>query len=296
MSFLLLGGGRERRSDRPRGSRHRQVDAARLSRPAGGRGLTVLSAHLLEAEAELPFAGLSDLLRPVLPLLDRLPGPQAGALSGALALGPAHTRRPVRRSRCDARHPRRRGRGRPATRRRGRCPLARRAVARGAALRGAPPRPGGHRDRARFARPSVARRRRHRPSRTDRTRGRRGPSADRLVQASRQPKRPRAADRGHSRQPLAILEALDGLSDTQLDGTELIAGPLPVGGTLGHSRRRPGEVLRQGSDPARVRDAPFVGDPATFDAHRWVGVKSDRLLEQVGKSSSSVRTASSCGE
>ena len=51
-------------------------------------GFTVLHARPLEAESELAFAGLSDLLRPVLRLLDRLPGPQAAALSGALALGP----------------------------------------------------------------------------------------------------------------------------------------------------------------------------------------------------------------
>jgi hypothetical protein len=48
----------------------------------------VLRARPLEAESELAFAGLSDLLRPVLRLLGRLPGPQAAALSGALALGP----------------------------------------------------------------------------------------------------------------------------------------------------------------------------------------------------------------
>src|SRR5205085_3600757 len=55
---------------------------------ARAEGFTVLSAHPLEAETELPFAGLSDLLQPLLPLLDRLPGHQAAVLSGALALGP----------------------------------------------------------------------------------------------------------------------------------------------------------------------------------------------------------------
>ena len=47
-----------------------------------------LRACPLEAEAELAFAGLSELLRPVLHLLGRIPGPQEAALSGALALGP----------------------------------------------------------------------------------------------------------------------------------------------------------------------------------------------------------------
>jgi DNA-binding CsgD family transcriptional regulator len=48
----------------------------------------LLRARPLEAESELPFAGLSELLRPVLHLLHRIPRPQEAALSGALALGP----------------------------------------------------------------------------------------------------------------------------------------------------------------------------------------------------------------
>src|SRR6266702_2343975 len=50
-------------------------------------GFTVLRAQPREAEADLPFAGLSDLLRPLLPLLDNLQEQQAAALSAALALG-----------------------------------------------------------------------------------------------------------------------------------------------------------------------------------------------------------------
>src|SRR5918995_3275930 len=50
--------------------------------------MTVLSARGVEADSELAFAGLSDLLRPVLDHLDKLPPPQADALAGALALGP----------------------------------------------------------------------------------------------------------------------------------------------------------------------------------------------------------------
>jgi DNA-binding CsgD family transcriptional regulator len=52
-------------------------------------GMQVLSARGFETESEIPFAGLADLLRPVLPLMDSLPGPQAAALRSALALGPA---------------------------------------------------------------------------------------------------------------------------------------------------------------------------------------------------------------
>jgi DNA-binding CsgD family transcriptional regulator len=48
----------------------------------------LLRAHPLEMESELAFAGLSELLRPVLHLLGRIPGPQKAALSGALALEP----------------------------------------------------------------------------------------------------------------------------------------------------------------------------------------------------------------
>ena len=49
-------------------------------------GMTVLSAHGMESEAELPFAGLLELFRGRLDHLDDLPAPQAAALGGALAL------------------------------------------------------------------------------------------------------------------------------------------------------------------------------------------------------------------
>jgi DNA-binding CsgD family transcriptional regulator len=51
-------------------------------------GLRVLTAQGVESESELPFSGLSELLRPVLACLDEIPPPQAAALRGALALGP----------------------------------------------------------------------------------------------------------------------------------------------------------------------------------------------------------------
>jgi DNA-binding CsgD family transcriptional regulator len=52
-------------------------------------GATVMRARGIESEIELAFAGLHELLRPVLASLDRLPAPQAAALRGALGLGPA---------------------------------------------------------------------------------------------------------------------------------------------------------------------------------------------------------------
>lgn len=61
---------------------------------AAGRaeGMRVLRARGIESEAEVPFAGLAELLRPALAAFDRIPAPQASALAGALALGPATAR------------------------------------------------------------------------------------------------------------------------------------------------------------------------------------------------------------
>ncbi|HYN29417.1 MAG TPA: AAA family ATPase [Dermatophilaceae bacterium] len=50
----------------------------------------VLRATGTRAEHDLPFAGLSALVRPVLGLLDEIPAPQADALGAALALRPGH--------------------------------------------------------------------------------------------------------------------------------------------------------------------------------------------------------------
>jgi DNA-binding CsgD family transcriptional regulator len=52
-------------------------------------GMHVLRARGIQSEAEVPFAGLAELLRPALTVLDRIPPPQASALAGALALEPA---------------------------------------------------------------------------------------------------------------------------------------------------------------------------------------------------------------
>jgi DNA-binding CsgD family transcriptional regulator len=67
--------------------------SALLDHAAGrAEGMTVLRAAGVESEAELPFAALHQLLRPVLELAGRLPGHQAAALAGALGLGPAGER------------------------------------------------------------------------------------------------------------------------------------------------------------------------------------------------------------
>lgn len=56
---------------------------------ASAGGMQLLRARGIESEARVPFAGLAELLRPALGALDRIPAPQATALAGALALGPA---------------------------------------------------------------------------------------------------------------------------------------------------------------------------------------------------------------
>ena len=48
--------------------------------------MQILRAAGTESEQDLPFAGLSQLLRPLLPLVDRIPAPQAEALNRALAI------------------------------------------------------------------------------------------------------------------------------------------------------------------------------------------------------------------
>jgi DNA-binding CsgD family transcriptional regulator len=55
----------------------------------GADGMRVLRARGIESEAAVPFAGLAELLRPALGAIERIPAPQAAALSGALALAPA---------------------------------------------------------------------------------------------------------------------------------------------------------------------------------------------------------------
>jgi hypothetical protein len=48
--------------------------------------MKVLRCVGIEAERELPFAGIHQLVRPCLDLVDRLPAPQAAAMRGALGL------------------------------------------------------------------------------------------------------------------------------------------------------------------------------------------------------------------
>ena len=56
---------------------------------AAAEGMRLLRARGVESEADVPFAGLAELLRPALACIERIPAPQATALAGALALAPA---------------------------------------------------------------------------------------------------------------------------------------------------------------------------------------------------------------
>ncbi len=53
------------------------------------RDMNVLRARGVQSEAQIPFCGLLELIRPALNCIDKIPAPQAAALSGALALRPA---------------------------------------------------------------------------------------------------------------------------------------------------------------------------------------------------------------
>ena len=53
---------------------------------ASAGAATVLRVRGVESEVEVAFGGLHELLRPVLATVERLPGPQAEALRGALGL------------------------------------------------------------------------------------------------------------------------------------------------------------------------------------------------------------------
>src|ERR1700712_1615178 len=53
---------------------------------AAEQGFTVLRARGYESESDIPFAGLLELLTPLLPLRDKIPEVQARALGSALGL------------------------------------------------------------------------------------------------------------------------------------------------------------------------------------------------------------------
>jgi hypothetical protein len=59
-----------------------------LESAAAADDFVILRAQGVETEAEIAFAGLHDLLRPILEARSRLPRPQSEALAAALSLAP----------------------------------------------------------------------------------------------------------------------------------------------------------------------------------------------------------------
>ena len=58
---------------------------------AAANGMRVLRCVGAPTEATLPFAGLSQMLRPILGLIGQLPGPQAAALRSVFGLSRSRT-------------------------------------------------------------------------------------------------------------------------------------------------------------------------------------------------------------
>ena len=86
-------------------------DAAALA-----AGMQILRARGIESEADVPFAGLLELLRPALGALDRVPGPQARRARERARAAPGRRDRPLRGRRGDAQPARRLRRGGPGAR------------------------------------------------------------------------------------------------------------------------------------------------------------------------------------
>ena len=115
-------------------ARCRGVGKTALLEAAAAPGFRVLRAEGVEAESELAFAGLHQLLRPLTPLFERLAGAQRAALEAMFGSAPVSDRFVVAAGALAAR-----GGGRGAARAvRGRRPaVARPAVGRGDRVRGA---------------------------------------------------------------------------------------------------------------------------------------------------------------
>jgi hypothetical protein len=192
-------------------------------------GFRVLRGRGFESEAEIPYAGLLALVRPLLDLADRLPEQQSAALRSALALGPptpqdrfavpvavlallgaAADEQPLLVAVDDAHWLD------PATRE---------------ALFFAGTAPGGRGRRGPAVGPRDRRRARHRPRRPRAPGARRARRERRAVAAGR---RRRAVGRRRAGpatggNPLALLELTPVLSEPERRGLRPIRTPLPTG-------------------------------------------------------------------
>ena len=121
-------------------ARDRQDGAAALRDRARPTDFRLLRARGMESESDIPFAGLAELVTPLLGAPRRDPAVQAAALRGALALGPADARRSLHGARRAALAARPRGRRAARAGGHRRHPVARRAVAGGVPVRRPPAR------------------------------------------------------------------------------------------------------------------------------------------------------------
>ena len=98
----LLDAAREGRSGTVAAARARRGSARRrccARRSRRRRTSRCCGRAAWSRESDIPFAGLAELVTPLLAHLDELPSVQAAAMRGALALGSGHPDRPLHRSR-----------------------------------------------------------------------------------------------------------------------------------------------------------------------------------------------------
>jgi DNA-binding CsgD family transcriptional regulator len=234
---------------------------------AAATGFAVLRARPLQTESELPFAGLSDLLRPLMPLLDRIPAPQGAVLAGALALGPPT---PGDRFAAAAATISLLATGAEE------APVL--AIVDDAQWLDAPSRESllfaGHR----LGREGVVLLLAMRDRRwlddagleTLALRGLGAAAAAELVAATGRAVSPGVQDRlvGETGgNPLALLEALATLTDAQLGGSAPIIGPIPVGRSLERSFAQRLELLPEETRRAMLVAAASYSGDATEIAH-----------------------------
>lgn len=255
----------------------------------GATGMTVLHSLGIEGEHELPFAGLHQLIRPCLALMNRLPAPQAVALQGAFGLGFERVENPflvalgllgLLAEECD--------RGpvlclvddahwldRPSQQ--AMVFAARRLVAEPVAVLVAS-RSGETRTFEAPGLPQLELRSLDETASSELLRSRLArPAAGEVVSMLLR------AARGN---PLALVELPAGLTDRQLQGAEPIVGPPPARGAVEQSFRARVTAL-----PETVRRALLIaaadqgGDPGTLE----------RALERAGLPSSALEAAQDAG-
>ena len=254
--------------------------------------MRVLRARGVESEAQVPFAGLLELLRPALGALDRIPEPQAEALGGALALRPAAAQRPLRGRRRDPQPARGERRGA----RRSRCWSTTRTGSTARARRRCCSRSGGcWPTRSRSSSPSRGRAvaaRRRRPADAAARRPRRRAAAALVGEDGCRP----AATRPTAGNPLALLE----LAPEAARLPAPIDAPVPVVTSVARAFLRRAEALPEPTRHALVvAAASDTGELPRSGARPGVGPGArpgrGRGLVAVATARSSSATAGALG-